>query len=252
MRPLIAQRAAALVLASTGHNKSQIAALLGVTWPSVDRWLKAEGVDAINGVQTITKAARNAEVVARYQAGATAAALAIDYGVSQARICMIIKRSGVVLRHRGRTPNGPKRPKAATHAERLLARLQAAGVDVTAFDDAKAAGLALDKFLLQRQRAADRCIGWEMTFSEWFGVWQRSGQWANRGRVNKHSAVMARRGDTGPYSVANVYITTLSKNFVDSHLFRGHRIRGEASNAAVLSLCPAEPLNTTQLIGETL
>jgi hypothetical protein len=32
-----------------------------------------------------------------------------------------------------------------------------------------------------------------------------------------------------------------------SHLFRGHRVKGQASNAAVLSSCPVELLNATQL-----
>lgn len=83
------------------------------------------------------------------------------------------------------------------------------------------------KFIAQRERASQRAVGWELTFSDWWGIWLKSGRWAARGRSTGDSAVMARHGDVGPYSSENVYITTLRGNFVDSHLVRGHRVRSD-------------------------
>ena len=39
----------------------------------------------------------------------------------------------------------------------------------------------------------------------------KSGRWEQRGRA-RDKYVMCRRNDTGPYSVSNVYIATLSHN----------------------------------------
>ena len=240
--------AQAVELARQGLNRSQISAAVGGTWPSVNRWLKAAGVVAVDGVSANTKIDRNAAVREAYESGKKADDVAREFGVSPARICTILKRQGVVLRGRGGTPNGPKKPRPLTKPEKFLLLLGTEGLSLSDFLDLPQAHDALGKFRDQRMRAKQRHVPWTLTFGQWWGIWTRSGQWAKRGRLAGDSAVMARHGDDGPYSVGNVYITTLAKNFVDSHLFRGHRIRGEASHAAVLSSCPFEPLNTTQRI----
>lgn len=65
-----------------------------------------------------------------------------------------------------------------------------------------------------KYNARRRGIPWGFTFEEWWAVWESSGFWSQRGR-GKY--VMARRGDAGPYSAANVEIITSSKNISDAH-----------------------------------
>ena len=69
----------------------------------------------------------------------------------------------------------------------------------------------LGKFEHQRQQAKQRGIAWDLTFDEWWAIWQDSGKWELRGpRVGQY--VMARRGDAGPYSRSNVFICTSTEN----------------------------------------
>ena len=71
------------------------------------------------------------------------------------------------------------------------------------------------RFSIQRSHAKRRGIEWQMTFEEWFAVWQESGHWHERGnRVGQY--VMARHGDTGPYSPDNVSIVTCSQNISEA------------------------------------
>jgi hypothetical protein len=67
----------------------------------------------------------------------------------------------------------------------------------------------------QKRAAKNRNISWEMTFAEWFGIWESSGHWAERGR-NAGGYVMSRNGDIGPYSAANVCIVTNKANFMEA------------------------------------
>jgi hypothetical protein len=58
----------------------------------------------------------------------------------------------------------------------------------------------------QRTTSISRGIAWEMTFPEWVKVWRDSGKYHLRGRGKGYW--MARRLGIGPYSVANIYITS--------------------------------------------
>ena len=68
-----------------------------------------------------------------------------------------------------------------------------------------------NKYHSQKARAKIRGIPFEMTFEEWWDIWQKSGKWEQRGK-RADSYQMARYNDVGPYSVNNVYITKMKKN----------------------------------------
>ena len=69
-------------------------------------------------------------------------------------------------------------------------------------------------YATQRSGANERGIEWDITFDEWWGIWRpyyhMRGQGAN-------DLCMAREGDTGPYKVGNVYLTTKLGNSRDYH-----------------------------------
>lgn len=71
-------------------------------------------------------------------------------------------------------------------------------------------------YMTQRRNAEVRGIGWELPLTEWWRIWQKSGKWEQRGRGKGYC--MGRLGDSGPYSVDNVYICTIGQNFSDSYL----------------------------------
>ncbi len=70
-------------------------------------------------------------------------------------------------------------------------------------------------FLHKRFVAAQRGVGWELTFQEWRDIWESSGKVALRGR-GKGKYCMARNGDTGPYRADNVSIQSVEQNSFDA------------------------------------
>jgi hypothetical protein len=73
-------------------------------------------------------------------------------------------------------------------------------------------------FVRQKCMAKHRKIEWLLTYEQWSEVWEQSGKWELRGR-GKGKYCMSRKGDTGPYSIDNVYINECVKNSGDK--FRG-------------------------------
>jgi DNA-binding CsgD family transcriptional regulator len=70
----------------------------------------------------------------------------------------------------------------------------------------------------RQKNAADfRGIPWKFTFTEWWGVWQKSGKWQLRGR-GKDKYCMSRIGDAGEYSSKNVVIKTNLENIQEGFL----------------------------------
>lgn len=77
-----------------------------------------------------------------------------------------------------------------------------------------------------RIAAGKRGIPFQLTFEEWWGIWQASGKWEQRGR-RKGQYVMARFGDKGPYAADNVHICTTSHNLSEGQI--GTPLRGWAA-----------------------
>lgn len=67
---------------------------------------------------------------------------------------------------------------------------------------------------MARFEARRRGVAWQLTFEEWYGIWQASGLYAQRG-YRYGCYVMARRNDEGAYRVGNVSIETFSQNTID-------------------------------------
>jgi hypothetical protein len=74
-------------------------------------------------------------------------------------------------------------------------------------------------FKAHQANARSRGIPFLLTFEEWWGLWQASGKWDQRGNTSQQYC-MARRGDVGGYEIDNVEIVTNFKN-------RGDRIRNK-------------------------
>jgi len=75
------------------------------------------------------------------------------------------------------------------------------------------------KYTAQKIRAKQRGIEWEFNLDSWFKVWTESGKWPERG-TKAYQYCMCRYGDTGPYSIDNTYIDTVSNNAKMSHVFK--------------------------------
>ena len=73
------------------------------------------------------------------------------------------------------------------------------------------------KYWNQKDNARKRGVTWEMTFEEWWEVWESSGVWEQRG-CKRGQYCMSRKGDIGPYSKDNVFIQLHGSNLRDAHL----------------------------------
>jgi hypothetical protein len=67
----------------------------------------------------------------------------------------------------------------------------------------------LFKYHVQKNGAKRRGIDFLLTFEQWWNFWKDS--WNKRGK-GKDALVMCRYGDTGPYSVDNIYMDSYSNN----------------------------------------
>jgi hypothetical protein len=69
------------------------------------------------------------------------------------------------------------------------------------------------RFEQQRTNAGKRGIEWNLTFDQWWSLWEP--HWGRRDGTG--GLIMCRKQEPGPYSVDNVYIGTQSDNMVDFH-----------------------------------
>jgi hypothetical protein len=63
----------------------------------------------------------------------------------------------------------------------------------------------------QKQNAKRRGVSWELTFEQWWAIWQESGKWNQRG-CGRGQYVMSRYNDTGSYAIGNVFIQEAGLN----------------------------------------
>lgn len=70
------------------------------------------------------------------------------------------------------------------------------------------------QYAKHKGNAKRRGIPFELTFDQWWAIWQESGLWKCRGAY-AGGAVMMRNGDTGPYAVGNVRIGSHVDNVIE-------------------------------------
>jgi len=67
------------------------------------------------------------------------------------------------------------------------------------------------KYACHKSKAKSRGIEFNLTYEEWWDIWEKSGKWAQRG-AQKGCYVMSRKNDMGAYEIGNVFIQTHEEN----------------------------------------
>lgn len=75
------------------------------------------------------------------------------------------------------------------------------------------------KYACHKGKAKHRDIPFNLTYEQWWDIWQQSGKWEQRGR-GLGQYVMARYNDIGAYEVGNVHIIEASQNKMQGNLGR--------------------------------
>lgn len=215
-------------LYESGQTTYALGEMFGVAAQTICNTIKRAGIKPRNPAD-YSPLTRHADEMRRlYSTGLSTREIAERFNCAAQTVANILGRLGVELRFRAR----PKEVIEQERAERAQAT-EARYLEIYGCSRAEVLALRQGdnarKYVAQRFRALQRGIPWKFTFPSWWALWQRSGKWNERG-VGKY--VMARFGDTGPYSPDNVEIVTQAKNIRDAH--RNHQARG-------LQLTPGRP-----------
>lgn len=160
---------------------------------------------------------RVGQIIALYAQGKTLQEIGDQFLVTRERIRQILAKAGVGRNDGGQHAKSIFRSlaKKAQKDKRCVAKYgmnfdQVRSIQKSELDKPFSARATI-AYSQQKKNAHQRGIQFNLTFSEWWSVWQQSGKWNERGKgADKY--VMARFGDEGAYEIGNIYITTLSKN----------------------------------------
>jgi hypothetical protein len=109
--------------------------------------------------------------------------------------------------------------------------------------EAKRSGDPRTVYKCHKANAKWRGVAFLLTFDEWWGIWNASGKWEQRGRQTGRY-VMARFGDAGPYAMGNVRICTSQENNSEGH--RG-KLVSDATRKLLSDIAKARgPINDKQ------
>jgi hypothetical protein len=197
---------------------------------------------------------RAEEMADLYRLGYTLQQIGEHFGISRERVRQIMTaRKGIRAKDGGQTVQA-KRTRERKSAEKDAKAYARYGCSYSQLSElrrltkeATSGGgsyyrTPIGAFCQQRNNAKLRGIDWSLSLWQWWTIWQDSGLWDKRGR-GRDAYVMCRYGDTGGYTLGNVYISTAIHNikFQPNNPYRlSHpdheafmaQLRSEASKAA--------------------
>lgn len=163
------------------------------------------------------------KMVADYRSGVTTTKLAAEYGVSVARIHQILKKQGLTAKDGGNYVRVLKRTTARvvkqtiSHESRVL---QSWGLNLDEYKNhvkthGSGAKPGSPMYGYTNQRLAMiRVHGkqmWQISFLEWWAVWQESGHWGRRGMYTSEKYCLTRIDRNLPFTADNVVTLPLAQ-----------------------------------------
>ena len=204
-----AHRAAVIAeMAATGTSAAETALQLGCNIQTVYALARKDGVKFVRPSMG-QNGDRNAKMAQMYRQGLTLEKIGQQFKLTRERVRQILRKAGITAGKGGASLLAGIRKGNAefkTEARYMLKygmpravvrQLQQDGV-TRAYQE-------------QLRNSGFRGIAWELSFAEWFAVWQASGKLHFRGR-GKGKYVMSRIRDDGPYRLGNVHIQLATEN----------------------------------------
>lgn len=214
------KRAAAIALKLCGFDGVTISEVLSISQCYVS--IMCKGVEKPTGPLT-----ERSEIMADlYRGGLTLDAIGRKFDVTRERVRQVLAKQGMTRLSGGVHQRSiawsmnQQKARDARWDEQTLAFYGCTSALLKELNDGPSRtskGCAAFRYTHQRKTAQNRGIEWKITFPEWFRIWKESGHWEERGR-GRNGYVMARYGDSGPYSPENVEIITANQNASDMHL----------------------------------
>lgn len=233
-----------------GYTPEDIAEAFPVSVHTV--WMSLRRTGTRLGGQGILGPAseRHDEIEADYRKGMTLESIGMKIGVTRERIRQILRARGVSPKEGGRAvvklfaadevaeQDQSRRQARKDYVEANTLKLFRCPYEVAkevndGIHPSRAKGTKAGAYMHQLRSAEHRVIEFNLTFPEWWGIWESSGRWAERGR-GKGRYCMARKGDVGAYAVGNIEIIKHEQNSADFYKNVNRKIRDE------LNLTPRE------------
>lgn len=197
-------------LAERGKTRSDAARELGITYHYVITLGIKHSIKFNHASKEVTPAARTQQMAALYKSGKTLQEIGDCYGISCERVRQLLTKFYGI-----RGNDGGKHIQAIENRSKLDARRNASclkkwGCNWEQYVTLRGLKKPTRAYASQRNNAKNRGIGWELTFWQWWCIWQQSGKWEQRGRGQGY--VMCRNNDIGPYAAGNVFIATARHN----------------------------------------
>ena len=174
------------------------------------------------------KKSRNKEIVSKFKQGQTLASIGLDYGISRQAVQILVKRCKLD-RTKGGYFGSAKRVKERASHKKELNREHTEhmnnkyGMDYKKvrkiqkeFNDPTQPTLTNPTYIFFRkqQNAINALIEWDLTFGEWWNLWEKSKKWKERGRKS-HEYVLGRKNKAEGFTIENSSIMTNSQNIAN-------------------------------------
>lgn len=222
---IMEERAAAIkACAEAGKTRQEAAQEVGLAYPTVVIYALRYGIEFRHASAAgPIDASRTDAMASMYKSGKTLLDIGSLYGVSRERVRQLISKTHGLTAKDGGQHASAERARESRQAKKEAWSFDKYGCSVEQYKtllrvgkDMVKRGIGRDRaptfaWRSQKQNAKARGVEWDLKIWDWWQIWQASGQWENRGR-ERDNYVMCRFGDTGPYTLGNVYIAPVQHN----------------------------------------
>lgn len=162
-----------------------------------------------NPLLVVKRIKRYEAMAALYKNGLTLEQIGEQYSCTRENVRQCLARVGAKSTEGGaaKRRSDRKERQLIEREEQSRERWGCSFADYLKIRSVKKATLA---FRSQKRAARPRGIEWQLSLSEWWSIWEKSGLWNQRGLGQGY--VMCRHGDVGPYAVGNVFIALCREN----------------------------------------
>ena len=200
-------------LAASGFTMHEAAVEADLSYAYVAKLARDEDIRFLRSGLVLQPTDRERQMAALYKSGKTLQEIGDQFGLSRERVRQLITKWYGIRATDGGQHKLAENKRAKFEAKRNARSLKKWGCNFEQYIELREMQRPTRAYASQRRNAIRRGIGWDFNLWQWWSIWQQSGKWSQRGRGQGY--VMCRKGDSGPYSIDNVFIAPARINSSD-------------------------------------